>query len=578
MDKRRVNNRAFVISDSIISPLGRDTETNMRELMLFHSGVKRVDEKSLYSSPFMGAKIEKDSFLNIEIDIPNDATLLEKRALVAALVAIKAANSENYDKILSETSLILATTKGNIDLIENSGEDIKYSAFPGVMASRIAKWLGIKGAPLTISSACISGVNAIIEGARLIERGDCKNVLIIGADLLSRFVITGFESFKSVSSSICLPYDLSRDGLNLGEAVAAVLLSSDRDLCKDINPVVIEGGAITNDANHLSAPSRTGDGLGISMLQAMEDAGVESKQISFINAHGTSTIYNDEMESKAIHFASLQELPVQSLKPFFGHTLGASGVVEIIASAWQMKNSLLFGTRGFKELGVPMEIKVTPHHSEQNLYRCIKSASGFGGCNASIVLALESASVSKFKQEYGQWEELASYELSGEDDFDTVIREKYKELNIKDIKFFKMDGLSRLGVIGTFELMRRAGDLSDIDPFKKGMLLANRSSSLDTDIKHQMLIDAGGDSAASPAVFVYTLPNIVIGEIAIRNQFKGENIFFLYEDDRGSVIHSDMLKYADSSMLEMVICGWCDYLKGKYSLNLKLYKRDVYGK
>ena len=108
------------------------------------------------------------------------------------------------------------------------------------------------------------------------------------------------------------------------------------------------------------------------------------------------------------------------------------------------------------------------------------------------------------------------------------------------------------------------------------MMLANRSSSLDTDLKHQTLID-DGDSSASPAVFVYTLPNIVMGEIAIRNKFKGENVFFLYDSDKPADIHSEMLKYAESSKLEVVICGWCDYLKGKYSLDLKLFKREIYG-
>src|SRR5690606_38789143 len=120
------------------------------------------------------------------------------------------------------------------------------------------------------------------------------------------------------------------------------------------------------------------------------------------------------------------------LKPFFGHTLGASGVVETIASAWQMKNSLLFGTKGFKELGVPMEIKVTPHHNEMTLNRCVKSASGFGGCNAALVMSLESSSIAKYSMGKYEWREMASYELYGEEDFDTVIREKYRELDLKD--------------------------------------------------------------------------------------------------------------------------------------------------
>jgi hypothetical protein len=109
-------------------------------------------------------------------------------------------------------------------------------------------------------------------------------------------------------------------------------------------------------------------------------------------------------------------------------------------------------------------------------------------------------------------------------------------------------------------------------------MLSNNSSSLETDIKHQKLIDQGGDLAASPAVFVYTLPNIVIGEISIRNKFKGENLFFVSNNMREESLFDYQLKLAESSRLEMVVCGWCEYLRGSYDLSFKLFKREIYGK
>ncbi|MEZ7874525.1 MAG: beta-ketoacyl synthase N-terminal-like domain-containing protein [Bacteroidales bacterium] len=578
MDKGRVKKRAYIVSDSILSPLGLGTDENMRRVSLYQTGVTMVDDKSLFSAPFMAARITDDSSsLNIS-GLPDNASILERRVIAAVYNASSALSSDRREEIVAGSQLIIATTKGNIDIISGIEEEVDQRAFLGYSAKRIAGWLGMVREPIVISSACISGVNAIIEGSRIIEANLCENVVVVGADLLTRFVITGFESFKSVSSKLCRPYDISRDGLNLGEAVGVVILSSERELCRDSDPVIVEGGAITSDANHLSAPSRTGDGLGTAMIRAMEDACVSPENISFINAHGTSTIYNDEMESKALHFASLQDVAVQSLKPFFGHTLGASGVVEAIASAWQMRNSLLFGTLGFSESGVPMEIKLTPHHKELPLYRCVKSASGFGGCNAAIVMALESCSVNKYKSGASGWREIAAFKLSGDTDFDAVIREKYKELDMKDIKFFKMDGMSRLGVIGAASLLRDAEGLSEVDPFNIGFMLSNYSSSLDTDIKHQKLIDQGGDLAASPAVFVYTLPNIVIGEISIRNKFKGENLFFVNNSKREESLFDCQLQLAESSGLEIVICGWCEYFQGRYDLFFKLFKREIYGK
>ena len=580
MDKGRVERRAYIISDSIISPLGVGTEENMKRVMQYESGVKKIDDKTLFSNPFMAARIVDNSAIEKLENIPSDFTLLEKRIIAVVYNAASKIKLPDYDykRFTANSQLIIATTKGNIDLIAGRGENIDQRAFLGCSAKRVAELLGMDREPIVISSACISGLNAIIEGARLIEGNICNNVIVVGADLLTRFVITGFESFKSISPNRCRPYDLSRDGLNLGEAVAALILSSNREICRDFDPVIVEGGAVTNDASHLSAPSRTGDGLGMAMIRAMEDACVSPENVSFINAHGTSTQYNDEMESKAVHYASLQDITVQSLKPFFGHTLGASGVVESIASAWQMRNSFLFGTLGFKELGVPMELKVTPNHRETPLYRCVKSASGFSGCNAAIVMALESSSIAKYSHKTSEWREISSYELKGKGDSDTVIRERYKELEIKDIKFFKMDIMSRLGVIGATTLLRGVEEISDIDPFNIGFMLANRSSSLDTDIRHQIVIDEQGDTAASPAIFVYTLPNIVIGEISIRNKFKGENIFFVNSNERSESLCEDLLKMAERSRLEFVICGWCDYYNERYDLSFKLFKREIYGK
>ena len=122
--------------------------------------------------------------------------------------------------------------------------------------------------------------------------------------------------------------------------------------------------------------------------QAMEEAGALPEDISFINAHGTATVYNDEMESKAIHLAGLAAVPVNSLKPYFGHTLGASGIIETILCIEQLKEGRYYGTLGYETLGVPMPITVYATHQPIPMKCCIKTASGFGGCNAALFRAL----------------------------------------------------------------------------------------------------------------------------------------------------------------------------------------------
>lgn len=173
-----------------------------------------------------------------------------------------------------------------------------------------------------------------------------------------------------------------------------------------------------------------------------------------------------------------------------------------------------------------MTINVYSNHREFSLNRCLKSASGFGGCNAAIIFAKESVSNISSPELLNQWCELSSFSLKGDSNFDVIIREHYKDLQIKDIKFFKMDDLSKLGVIAVTRLLQNFDSFDRYDQYQKGFFLANSVSSLESDIKHQNIIDNKGDQFVSPAVFVYTLPNIVLGESAIKNKFKGENSFF----------------------------------------------------
>ncbi len=153
--------------------------------------------------------------------------------------------------------------------------------------------------------------------------------------------------------------------------------------------VRIVGGGLSNDANHISGPSRTGEELGFAIQQALEEAGMTSKDIDFISAHGTATLYNDEMEAKAFNLMNLKETPLNSLKGYYGHTLGAAGIVETIISAQSLKEDELIPTAGFESVGVTQTVNVIKKKESRVLKTCLKTASGFGGCNAAIILQKE---------------------------------------------------------------------------------------------------------------------------------------------------------------------------------------------
>ena len=188
----------------------------------------------------------------------------------------------------------------------------------------------------------------------------------------------------AISGRPCRPFDADRDGISLGEAAGTIILSSSPNYAYGIR---ISGGATGNDANHISGPSRTGMELCQVINKALQEAGVPASGIDFISAHGTATIYNDEMEAKAISLAGLHHVPMNSLKGYYGHTLGAAGLIESIVTIQSMKAGLVLPSKGFQQLGVTLPINICESLRYVSIQNTLKTASGFGGCNAAAVFS-----------------------------------------------------------------------------------------------------------------------------------------------------------------------------------------------
>jgi 3-oxoacyl-[acyl-carrier-protein] synthase I len=302
------------------------------------------------------------------------------------LISSIAATLEDSDVRVNDkkTGLIVSSTKGNISLLETkpNNDDLKARVALYTSAKLVAQYFGFVNEPIIVSNACISGIMAILTGTRLIQSGLYENVVAVGADVITKFILSGFQSFNAVSPVPCKPFDINRAGITLGEGAATVILSSKS---KNNSKIKVAGGAISNDANHISAPSRTGEELGNAIKKAMILANVHADEIDFISAHGTATDYNDEMEAKAISFAGLEKVPTNSLKGYYGHTLGAAGLVESIIAIQSLKENLFIPTLGFEQLGVSKPVNITKALLTDNFKTCLKTASGFGGCNGALV-------------------------------------------------------------------------------------------------------------------------------------------------------------------------------------------------
>lgn len=468
----------------------------------------------------------------------------------------------------SDTRLIVSTTKGNVELLAGCSAALPARAFLYTAVRSVADYFRCANGPVVISNACISGVSAFVVARDMLLRGECQRVVVAGCDVLSAFITAGFASFKSIGQGPCQPYDAQRSGLTLGEAAGAVMLSCERAVGEE-PPVYLLGGAISNDANHISGPSRTGDGLYYAMARALGEAGVSKEEVGVVNAHGTATRYNDDMESRAIALAGLSRTPVNSLKGFIGHTLGASGVVETIVSLAALREGNALGTCNYSTPGTPCPLRVSKESQPLAGTYLLKTASGFGGCNAAIVLGPWREGVTPSPEKGVR--EAARYTLPASDrPFSEYVRAQFHAFGESNPKFYKMSDMSKALYVSVEQLLA-AGGLADVDPTRRAIVLSNRAASLDADLVHQRILDENGTVGASPSAFVYTLANVAMGEMCIRHHIQGDNTFFIAEEEAGCAE-----RYACSlltrGIADAVIFGRCEFLRGEWDIRLKLLK------
>jgi 3-oxoacyl-[acyl-carrier-protein] synthase-1 len=374
-----MNKKVYITATNCITPLGFDVQSNINAMLEGNSAIQYHDDLMLLDQPFCSAIIDDKKLTNAFelIDKSKAYSRLEKM-LILALNSIV-----NRSEITSRTAFILSTTKGNIVKLENQNNTIE-SAQLAVLAKKIANYFGFITEPIVVSNACVSGALAIVVAKRMIKAGVYDDAYVLAGDEVSKFVLSGFKSFQAMSEKPCKPYDKKRDGVTLGEAAAAVYITADESKL-GIESIQILGDGSVNDANHISGPSRTGEGLFRSIESALKEAKLTADQIDFISAHGTATIFNDEMESIAFNRSHLEQVPMNSYKGYFGHTLGTSGLLEIVISIASTNKNLLFASKGFVDLGVTQPIAVIDINSKKNIRYFLKTASGFGGCNTAVV-------------------------------------------------------------------------------------------------------------------------------------------------------------------------------------------------
>lgn len=374
--------KVYLSYNNIVSSYGFDSASAIQNISNENSALRLTDDKSVLPNPFYSSLIPEDTLEKQyqELHPKEKHTRLEKMFLVSLSETISKSGVELNDRV----GLIISTTKGNIDVLEKESGFPESRAYLASLGEKIKSFFGFQNDAIVLSNACVSGVLAIAIAKRFINQGKFDHVFVIGGDLVTEFILSGFNAFQALSDAPCRPYCKTRSGINIGEVAASVVVTNDTS--KLVNEsVVVLGEASCNDANHISGPSRTGEGLYRSVQSALKQATLLPEDIDYISAHGTATNFNDEMEAIAFNRSGLQRTPLNSLKGYFGHTLGASGLLETIIGMHSLYQNTLYASLGFMELGVSKPLRIIEKTTPKEIKTFLKTASGFGGCNTAAI-------------------------------------------------------------------------------------------------------------------------------------------------------------------------------------------------
>jgi 3-oxoacyl-[acyl-carrier-protein] synthase-1 len=369
LDTSRNMKKSIVIEQSeILSPLGNLRETTQKLL----NGDSAIRPGSLFGVSSAFAPFPDEKCRNL-------------RYAVSML-----AESIRTKTIPPDTAVFFnCVAKGDIHSLENTVEGknsaIDLSPLVDEQADEACRLLGFTPSrSLSISTACASGAIAVETACEMLKDGRYTHAVLFGIESLCRFVATGFNALSALSVNAARPFDSSRDGLSLGEAAALAVLSYREPLPGDI---LIAGAGSSNDANHRTGPSRTGDGLYRAAKAAITNASMQPGDIGAVKCHGTATQYNDAMEAKAIYRLFGDSCPpCASFKGAIGHTSGAGSLVEILIASHCLKKHLLPPTAGYHTHGVEEKITVSeaPQAISKPSILCLSA--GFGGINAAVIV------------------------------------------------------------------------------------------------------------------------------------------------------------------------------------------------
>lgn len=407
MSKKRV----VVTGLGALSPLGNDAETSWKNAIGGVSGIGPITRVESDEYPAKVAAELKDFNIENYMD-KKEARKMDRftqYAVVAAKMAVQDAGLNITDEIAPRVGVWVGSGIGGLETLESQFEIFltkgprRVSPFfvpmmiPDMATGQISIALGAKGVNSCTVTACATGTNSIGDAFKVIQRGDADAMITGGTEApLTRMSFAGFSANKALSTNpdpktASRPFDKNRDGFVMGEGAGIVVLEElEHALARGAKIYgEIVGYGSTGDAYHITAPAQDGEGGARAMQEAIKDAGIKPEEIDYINAHGTSTYYNDKYETKAIKTVfgdHAYKLAVSSTKSMTGHLLGAAGGIEAIFSVMAIKDSIIPPTINIETPDDECDLDYVPDKArEQDVNVVLSNSLGFGGHNATLI-------------------------------------------------------------------------------------------------------------------------------------------------------------------------------------------------
>ncbi|MBO7069472.1 MAG: beta-ketoacyl synthase chain length factor [Bacteroidaceae bacterium] len=510
-----MNNSIAIIGSGIVCAIGTDKQQVRESLLTGKTGIGELRYlKSRHKELPVGEVKMSDADLKNALAVSLDREF-SRTALLGAYAlrqAIEDAGLSPKSLKGKRVTLISGTTVGGTDIAE------QYSC--GNNTRAIARLVGIDCEVTTISTACSSALNAIILGVRMLLWHETDIVLAGGTEALSMFHLNGFNSLMILDHNVCRPFDATRQGLNLGEGAAYLILERTEDARLRERNIqgYITGWGNRCDAYHQTATSENGEGAFLAMTDALQIAHLQPNAIDYVNAHGTGTPDNDKSESTALRRVFANKLPpISSTKSFTGHTTSASGSIEAVICLIAMQGRFIPGNYGWEnstaECIVPAEFT-----AEKDLHHVLCNSFGFGGNDSSLVISDRELPCCPHREEPSPTSE---YTIAGENEITQP--EELKELSryLPSMETRRMCKITKAAFLTSIRVMETAGITSP-----DAIIIATQYGMLENGGKILDTIQEQGEEGISPTLFMQSTHNTLAGALAIHFDCHGYNITY----------------------------------------------------